>query len=104
MAGLSKQGAITALLEYYRIKYPTKSERVDALKADYLAAYEAKAGQIGKTLSSSGADGITASWMVSLSTEEVLSVMASALRRLEGRASTSAILYARDRFNNETVS
>lgn len=106
MAGQSKQGAITALLEYYRIKYPSKTERVEALRADYLSAYEAKSGSLGKTLTSSSADGVSASWMVSLSSEEVLSVMASALRRLEGRAFTSAILIARDRFtdNNETIS
>jgi hypothetical protein len=103
MAASSKQSAITALLEYYRIKYPVKAERIEALKADYLAAYEAKSGQVGKTLSGSGADGVNATWLVSLSTEEQLAVLASALRRLEGRASTSAILFARERYENETL-
>lgn len=96
MAGSTKAGAITALMEYYRIKYPTSAEALAQLKADYLEAYEAKAGTIGKTLTSSGADGVTASWAVSLSTEEQLSVMASAIRRIEGRAATSAMLIARD--------
>jgi hypothetical protein len=41
--------------------------------------------------------------LVSLSTEEQLAVLASALRRLEGRASTSAILFARERYENETL-
>ena len=98
MASSSKESAILALLEFYRIKYPVKSDRIIALKADYLAAYESKGSQIGKTLTSAGADSQSAGWAVSLSTEEQLAVMASAIRRLEGRASTSVQLFARDTY------
>ena len=90
--------AVTTVLEYYRVKYPDKTERIAALKADYLAAYESKSGQIGKTLTSTGADGVSASWTVSLSVEDQLAVMAGALRRLEGRAATCVSLIARDRW------
>lgn len=96
MAGQSKQAALTALLEYLRIKYPVKSERIAALRGEYLAAYESKGKSIGKTVGSSTADGISTNWVVSLNTEEQLEVMALALKRLEGRAASAVKLFSCD--------
>jgi hypothetical protein len=96
MAGQSKQAALTALLEYLRIKYPNRSERIAALKSDYLAAFERKGKSIGKELGSSSVDGVSTTWVVSLSTEEQLEVMALAIQRLENRSASTLKLFARD--------
>lgn len=96
MASASRESAILATLEFYRIKYPVRAERIDALRADYLAAFESKGASIGRTLTGSGADGVNNNFLVSLSTEEQLAVLAISLRRLEGRSGSTVRLFAAD--------
>ena len=96
MASASRDSAILATLEFYRIKYPVRAERIAALRGDYLQAFESKGGSIGKTLSGTGADGVNATFLISLSTEEQLAVLAQCLRKLEGRSSSTVRLFARD--------
>lgn len=96
MAAQGRESAILATLEYYRIKYPVRAERVEALRGDYLQAFETKGASIGKTVSGSGADGVNVTFLISLSTEEQLAVLAIALRRLENRSSSTVRLFARD--------
>lgn len=95
MAAQGRESAILATMEYYRIKYPVRAERIAALRGDYLAAFESKGASIGKTLSGSGADGVNTTFLISLSTEEQLAVLATTLRRLEGRSANAVKLYAR---------
>lgn len=93
MATANISAAVTAILERYRIKYPNRAARISALKADYLAAFDA--ATLGKELTSIGVDGQTSAWAVSLSPEERLSAMAEAIQRLERRAVSAGTLYAR---------
>lgn len=88
--------AIQAILTAYEIKFPVKATRIQALRAEYLRLFESKKGDLGKALTSFSADGQTANWAVNLSTEEVLSAYASALRRLDGTAASTVRLFAAD--------
>lgn len=74
---------VRAVLTYYRVKYPTLSVRIDALRADYLAAYEADGTEGSRLLTSFSANGQSANWAVGLSPEERLDALAQALEALE---------------------
>jgi hypothetical protein len=80
----SKADAVSAILEYYRVKYPTRAARIAALKTRYLELFESGA-LTGTTLSSSSVDGISSSFLVSLPKETLLAAYAEALKIAEGR-------------------
>ena len=100
MGNGNKQNAASALLEYYRIKYPVKAQRIAALKAAYVTLYESQSADMGKVLSGTSADGVSATWMISMPIEEQLSVYSSAIKQLEGRSVKCAVLFARDRYES----
>lgn len=81
----------SAAITYYRLKYSDPVARIAAIKSHYLAAYEAAEAQGGKTLSSSGADGVSATWLVGLSQDQRLAVLAAVLDYFEnGRRANTA--------------
>lgn len=84
MATNSKADAVSAILEYYRVKYATRAARIDALRARYLELFEA-GSLTGSTISSSSADGVSASFLISLPRETLLAAYAEALKITEGR-------------------
>ena len=94
--------ALDAAKTYYGLKYPDAQARVDALKADILAMYEA--GADGKTLTASAADGVSASWMVSMTKEDRVSVLSQLLRILEGKSAGSVVqIFLRDPYPRNII-
>lgn len=82
---------VRVILCYYRVKYPAVSVRIDAVRADYLAAFEAAEGKGGKTLTSFAADGQSSGWAEGLSLDERLDALAQALETLERGTSSSFV-------------
>jgi hypothetical protein len=88
--------AVSAIRTYFQVKYSDKAARLVAMQAAYITLYEAKGADIGKTLTSFGADGQNASWAVGLSTDQQLSAFAAALKAESGTGSSTVRLFARD--------
>jgi hypothetical protein len=81
----SQSGARTrAVITYYRLKYADAEERLEAIRADYLAAFESAEAQGGKTATSQSADGFSATWTHGLSQDQRLDAMREALTYFEG--------------------
>ena len=86
---------LKAITTYYKVKYSTDTERIEALKADYLAAYEANEKGGGKTLTSFDADGQRASWQIGLSADERLQALAQAIDYFGKTSRSTVILFSR---------
>jgi hypothetical protein len=100
----SQSGArLKAVVTYYKIKYSSDSERIEALKADYLAAFEASEKSGGKTLTSFDADGTRASWQIGLSADERLQALAQAIDYFQKTSRSTVILFSRTGDGKHTV-
>lgn len=86
---------LKAVVTYYKIKYSSDTERIDALKADYLAAFEASEKNGGKTLSSFGSDSTNANWQIGLSADERLQALAQAIDYFQKTGRSTVILFSR---------
>ena len=86
---------LKAVTTYYKVKYATDAERIEALKADYLAAYEAAEKTGGKTLTSFGSDSTNANWQVGLSADERLQALAQAIDYFQKTGRSTVILFSR---------
>lgn len=91
MSMAATTGARTrAVITYYRLKYEDADERLEALRTDYIAAFEAAETAGGKTTTSFGSEGQTVSWMIGLTVDERLDALRAALDYYEGRGSNRA--------------
>lgn len=92
----SQTGArVRAVITYYRLKYSDAEERIDAIKADYLAAFESAEADGGKTTTNQSADGFAATWAIGLSRDQRLDALSQALDYFEGGERPRGIAQAR---------
>jgi hypothetical protein len=75
------------LINYYRTKYPTAAERLAVLRADFIAAVEEAEKRGGKTLTTTGADGVNSGWQIGMTLEERNDALSQVLDHFEGRSS-----------------
>jgi hypothetical protein len=86
---------VRAVITYYRIKYPDTEDRLEALRSDYLTAFEAAESEGGKVSTGFGADGQTVSWMVGLTADERLDALSQVLEYFEGGMKQQGVAQAR---------
>jgi hypothetical protein len=81
----SQTGARTrAVITYYRVKFSDAAQRIEAIRSDYLSAFESAEKDQGRTATSFAADGQNVAWAIGLSRDQRLDALSEALAYFEG--------------------